>query len=151
MFDTTQAIHDRQPKADADKLFTLVQSWRTENGYKPYTLDKMLCGYAYIRSIEISKSFNHDLFNPFNYNPNFIQEYGGMIENIIKILDDTRGTYLLEKSGKEATMLDWWLNSPPHFETLKADYTNSCIACYKDNCVQIFANFKGTKNTPPIQ
>lgn len=141
LFETKQARIERLPKADADKLFALVQNWRTENGYKQYIEDEVLCGYAYQRAHEITRDFSHRLFDPNKYISN--ASYTFVSENIVM--------YISDQNDKEIGMLGWWLNSPKHLEALKADYPNSCIACYNDHCVQLFANFQGTKNTPPIQ
>ena len=143
IFDTTEAFNNRQPKASAEKLFELVQNWRTENGYNKYTLDKILCGYANQRAHELNNDFSHDAFDPYKYITNF--SYVTVSENIVRVFDKTAQVYNFEKDSKESIMLDWWLHSPKHLEALRADHTNSCVACYNDNCVQLFANFQSTK------
>lgn len=120
-------------KLDADKLWSLIQDWRVENGLQPYIKDQRLCVIAEDRVDDGD-----------NYHEGFIKKmesnYYNLPEGVLVSENATGGT-------SEENMLQRWLNSPTHAETLGKSYNYSCVAVYGTTdpeyyAVQIFSNFK---------
>lgn len=111
---------------NAKYLWDIVQEWRTTNSYNPYTEDQELCKYADERVLELNQVFEHN--NPKLKLFGDTHSYEKVSENIIN-------------SYGEKESLEWWLNSPSHFEALKEPYTNSCIRCSHWDCIQVFAKY----------
>lgn len=113
---------------DANKLFQIVNEWRTENGYQPYLIDQRLCDIADIRLAQTSRNWSHDEFIP-TIDRYFQGNYSEKSENLARDFYDEQST------------LKAWLNSPTHKENLDKDYQYSCIALDGNYVVQIFGNF----------
>lgn len=116
---------------DQDKVWDLVQSYRQEKGLKPYTKSEILCKIANNRVDEIQYNYSHDGFSS-----ELLKPY----EN------ESKYTKIAENLGAEnfftnheSDVLKGWKNSVPHNETLMADYTDSCLKCKGQYCVQLFA------------
>lgn len=116
---------------DSDKLFQLVNEWRTQNGYQPYIVDERLCKIASDRADDLINDFSHqDLYDKYSNYPYVMQE------NIV------------HSETSESVALKWWLNSPSHLAGLQKPYVYSCIRCYKNDCSQIFSSFKTDPANP---
>lgn len=118
---------------DSDRLFTLVQNWRSENNLKQYETDPQLCGIAAVRAYEIQTDFNHNKFNARAESITKSTGYNYIGENFVR-----SG----RKINPEQDGLNWWLHSPKHLQMLKDEEMRfSCISCRGAYCVQIFANY----------
>ena len=106
---------------NADKLFSVVNEWRVEAGYKPYEKSEGLCKIAENRSND-GIDYHKGLYDKFGSYQSVIQENSN------------------QRAETETASLHAWLNSPPHFATLKKDYKYSCVATKGDFAVQIFSN-----------
>lgn len=103
-----------------DKLWLLIQDWRTQNGFQPYIKNQELCRIAEDRAsvkFDNHKGFKEKYLN----NPYYLSE------NIAGL-------------APAKNVFDSWLKSSPHRAALEKPYKYSCVACDKQ-CVQIFSNF----------
>jgi len=111
-----------------ENLWEKVNEWRKDSSLKEYVRDDLLCKYASIRLQDIKSSFNHSDFNDDISKQIFNEHnYAELGENLAK-------DYQLE----EQVIINW-LTSPSHYKNLIHDYTNSCIKCENNYCVQLFA------------
>lgn len=108
---------------DSEILWSLIQTWRIENGLHAYIKNQELCKIAIDRS--------DDEFDYNNPHKGFIEKYH-------------KGSYSISENLTGATSekdaLNRWLNSPLHRQALEKDFRFSCTATYKDLAVQIFSN-----------
>lgn len=108
---------------DAEKLFEIIQSWRTSENLQPYVKDERLCEIARTRVTEDEPQDNHaGLYKRYRNLPYLISE---------------NTTIALNEQGA----LNLWLDSPPHAKALREKYQYSCVACKGNYCSQIFSNF----------
>lgn len=107
---------------DADKLYSEVQQWRTNNGYDTYKTSQFTCNAADIRVKEIQTTNDHS---------GFYKRYDGQG---VRISENLGNNYPSEEG-----MVRAWENSPTHRENLEKDYPYSCIRCLNNKCVQIFS------------
>jgi hypothetical protein len=107
-----------------DKLWSLIQSWRSSEGLQPYIKDQKICTLTAQRINDVQTNYSHDGF------AERVNKYPGEFsENLVGI------------DGKnEKAVLQKWLDSPEHREALERPYKNSCLACKNNYCVQIFSN-----------
>jgi len=116
---------------DSDKLFSLVQGWRSENNLPKYIVDNRLCEIASNRAAEIVNNFSHQgLYEEYSNYPYVIQE--NLAENFVS----------------EQKVLTAWIGSPTHLAILKFPYKYSCLVCTSLYCSEIFSSFKTDKNNP---
>lgn len=108
-----------------EKLWSLVNEWKINQGSNPYIKDQRLCNLANVRLEEIRLKNNHDGF--WNHTNDFPHK---------ELAENLSSDYIFEDKA-----LIGWLNSPPHRKTLEHDYKYSCLKCLGDRCVQLFANF----------
>lgn len=116
-----------------DKLWSLIQNWRTSQGLQPYIKDQRLCDIAKDRAHDMVLLDNQDdhegFYKKYSNYPSSLQE-------------NTEYTWD-EKIG-----LDQWLNSPSHKQALEKQYAYSCLACESigrataQYCSQIFSNLE---------
>jgi len=107
-------------------LSSLVNEWRINNNLQPFTKNEKLCEITQNRVKEIQVTYSHI----------------GFIE---KNLSTKHNAYFGENIGrgytKEQDILNEWLNSPNHLNNLKNPiYTQTCISCENNYCVQIFSS-----------
>lgn len=111
---------------NADKLWTVVQNWRTKNHLPLFKKDLYLCSIAVERMSQIKKDFSHDGFNKLDFSKTSYRELG---ENLSQV-------------GKtEEATLTAWLNSPGHRENLEKNYNYSCVVTDGSYAVQIFGKY----------
>src|SRR6185437_1221437 len=106
---------------NSDTLWSLVQKWRTDNGFQPYIKDQNLCSYASQRAIQIKSDFSHSGFS---------------IKDICGGNACSGAENLAEGYYSEQDTLTAWIKSPDHLSDLKYNYTNSCIECSGLYCAQ---------------
>lgn len=111
----------------ASKLTALVNKWRESQGMKPYIENEDLCRIAADRSDDPLDAEHSGFVAKYSSYPSALQENS------------------FENSSEDAG-LNAWLNSPPHLATLEKAYKYSCLACYKDVCIQVFSSLEnGTR------
>lgn len=115
-------IKPTQTPFSEKKLFELINEWRMSKNLPIYTKDERLCEIARDRSDD--EVFSHTAFyEKYSSFPYKIQE------NLGRCFDS------------EQYMLNCWLFSKPHRQTLEKPYTHSCVVCDRQ-CVQIFSSFE---------
>jgi len=121
---------------NAEVLFNLVNSVRTQYGLAPFQKDDRICVVAASRAPELDSEIwvTHTMHAGF-YARNL--PYWAT-ENIISM-----------RTEQEAVM--WWLNSPVHRAALLGNYKYSCIACAGRSCGMIFTNFDPKQVIIPTQ
>lgn len=122
----TPVASPKTPDISADILFTLVNAWRSENGYLEYKISPTACTFAQTRVKEIQTDFSHD----------------GLYVHAKEL---PSGSYISENLSEGFNYayetMDAWVKSPTHLDNLKKDYTHSCIKCEKGYCVHIFSYY----------
>ena len=122
----TPTSYPRSISLSAEKLTALVNDWRVSQGFQPYVKNEDLCIIAEDRADE-GPDYHEGFVNKYSNHPSVIQE------NLVG-------------ADTEKQALGEWLTSPPHKSTLEKPYKYSCIACYKNQCNQIFSNLEnGTR------
>ena len=117
-----------KPDLSSDKIWSLVQDWRSKNNLPVYTKNQKLCDMASIRVQDIRTDWSHSQFVP---RVNFF--FGNNIYNIAE--------NLAEHHINEEAILNAWLGSPTHADNLKSNYKYSCIVESENYVVQLFGNF----------
>lgn len=105
---------------NSEKLFRIVNQWRTEKNKTRYIKSESLCVIAEERAHQITTDFSHDLFTKIEY-PSTLSE------NIVMTVSEEAALYQ-------------WEGSKPHREALERPYKYSCIATEGSYAVQIFSN-----------
>lgn len=105
---------------NADELWSLVQEWRTDNGFQPYTKNQSLCRIAGDRTKD-SLDYHKGLFNKYGNYQSVLSENG------TQAFSDTEA-------------LSLWLNSPNHKKALEQPYKYACIAVAPQYAVHIMSN-----------
>lgn len=116
-------------KLDEDKLFELTQKLRTEKGLNSYVKSVVTCGIASLRSEEVLSDYSHEGF--LSKSQDWMKKYNveELAENLAR-----------NNQSEDATILAW-LSSPKHKENILKPFTDSCIKCKREYCVQIFARY----------
>lgn len=113
------------PAVNSEKLWSLIQEWRTVNGFQPYTKDQRLCNIAEDR-----------VTDSFDYHQGFKDKYYTYPYELTEIITE---------GYDEQDMLSRWLYSASHSAALRMSYKYSCVATANGNpfsyAVQIFSNF----------
>ncbi len=110
---------------DSEKIFSLVNQYRSSRGLAPFEQDAQVCSLAETRSREIVSEISSGVLHSGLYNrnlPYWIWEnakYG---------------------SNEEGTVA-WWLASPIHHQSIVGDYKYSCVKCNGSYCAQLFTSF----------
>ncbi len=110
---------------DSEKIFSLVNQYRSTRGLAPFEQDSQVCSLAETRSREIVGEISSGILHSGLYNrglPYWIWEnakYG---------------------SNEEGTVA-WWLASPIHHQSIVGDYKYSCVKCSGSYCAQLFTSF----------
>jgi uncharacterized protein YkwD len=110
----------------ADKLFSLVNKWRADNGYQPYEKSDKLCAIAKDRALNDP---------PLDDHKGFLAKYN----SLPYVLSEN-----LVTAESEPMALAGWLGSASHRAALEKPYRYSCIYCKDFYCVHIFSSFERT-------
>ena len=112
---------------DSDKLLSLIQNWRKDQGLSEFVENAQLCRVAEDRVLDGFDDHEGLHLKLKNGDYNFLGEKVLLSENI------TTGLFPQDA-------LNNWLDSPPHKEALMDDYKYTCVRCEGLYCVQIFSN-----------
>jgi uncharacterized protein YkwD len=110
---------------DSDKIFNLVNQYRSSKGLAPFEKEDSVCSLATTRSAEIPAELSSGILHSGLYNralPYWIWENA-------KIGTNEEGT------------VAWWLQSPIHHQSIVGDYKYSCVKCTGSACSQLFTSF----------
>jgi uncharacterized protein YkwD len=129
LIETPTPTYFQEKKVSSEKLWDVIQSWRTSQNLSKYKTSQKLCDIAAIRLQEIKSDWSHDgIMSRSNY---FFSITGAreLGENLAKDLYD------------EHLLLQAWLDSPTHKKNLVSNYTYSCVQVGDNYAVHIFGNF----------
>ncbi|HVT01514.1 MAG TPA: CAP domain-containing protein [Patescibacteria group bacterium] len=118
---------------DSDKIFNLINQFRSSIGLTPFQKDDKVCELAQTRSTEIPAEIGNGTLHSGLYNrnlPYWIWEnakYG---------------------SNEEGTVA-WWLASPIHHESIVGNYQYSCVKCTGSYCSELFTSYEPKITTIP--
>ncbi|HVZ11452.1 MAG TPA: CAP domain-containing protein [Patescibacteria group bacterium] len=110
---------------DSDKIFNMINAYRTSLGLPAFETNPDVCSLALVRSTEIPGEIQKGTLHMGLYNrplPYWIWEnakYG---------------------SNEEGTVA-WWLASPLHHSSIVGDYKYSCVKCTGTYCSELFTSF----------
>lgn len=116
------------PIVNGDKLFDLINDWRTNRGFSIYEKSELTCRIASQRLDEVKANFSHEGFS----SERLCNDECSLAENLIK------------DRYSEQDSLYGWTYSPLHLENLEKNYTHSCVKCSntpENICVHIFSYF----------
>lgn len=98
-----------------DHIINEINSYRISKGLSSTKKEQFTCEFAKLRSIEISKSFNHDGFTDRINNKSLpYPSYSQVIENIAN-------------NGDYKQVVNMWINSPSHAANIKKDTLYACV------------------------
>lgn len=128
-FTKANAVPESQQSrlVDENELWTIANNWREEQGKTAYTINPILCGFADQRVDEIQTDFSHKGYLLISENK--IHKAGGFYRTGENIARDFFNANDVFRS---------WLSSPTHRENLDENFTESCIRCENNYCVQLF-------------
>lgn len=110
----------------ADKLFSMVQSYRQQRNLPPFQIDPRACQVANERAPmvleEIDDGHMHSGLRAMNL------PYWNS-ENIITM-------------RTEEGAFNWWIHDPIHLDAIVGNYKYSCLACSGFACAEEFTNFQ---------
>lgn len=110
---------------NAEVLFNMVNSTRTQAGLPAFEKNDTVCSMATVRAPEIQNEIYGSSYMHAGFQAR--ARGNGMNENIISIMSEQQA-------------LNWWLNSPVHRSSIYGNYKYSCVACSGNSCTQIFSN-----------
>jgi len=111
---------------NADKLFSLVNQYRTSKGLPVFEKNDKSCQLAVSRAPEVDAEVASGALHQGLKNRNL--DYWNT-ENIISI-----------RTEEEA--LTWWLGHDIHRQAIESDKKYSCLACFGNSCAQEFTDFQ---------
>jgi len=132
---TPTPVVESDTRLTEDNLWSLVQNWRTQNGFQAYTKDQMLCDFAKVRIKRVVEDPNLEKFKPGDH---YLLSYDAERSP----LRNFRLSENVGRSGDPVTMLDSWLDSEAHRIALESDFKYSCIVVEFPYSVQIFSNLE---------
>lgn len=104
-------------------VWDMIQNWREQEKLPKYIEHQGLCKLAEKRVEQIKKEFKHITFSDADY------KLAG-----VKTISEN-----IKADITEFNVLPGWLASPPHAAALRRkDFTQSCIKCSGERCVQLF-------------
>lgn len=106
---------------NADRLMTLVNTWRESQNYQPYIKHEALCKVA-----------NDRVKDGMDRHSGFTEKYSNYPSTIG---ENMNFTYMTEEEA-----LAGWLHSPSHRKLLEMPMTYSCISTSGSLAIQIFSN-----------
>jgi uncharacterized protein YkwD len=116
-------------EADEHKIWLLIQDWRQANGKRQYNENAVLCKYAYQRLEEVKTDWSHDGFWRVSKSAKAESGFTNVGENLAHFMFSNQD------------YLDNWLASPEHKKNLDNNFTESCLRCSTDYCVQLFGKY----------
>lgn len=124
-FSVPTPIPTKTPGLDGDILFTVVNEWESQHGYKAYVKDDNLCTAA--DKILADSSIRSD--------ENWFQRVGLSSSY-------SNSSWLATTNGySEESVLNGWLNDPKLVKTVRDSYYKyACARCSNFDCVMMFAN-----------
>lgn len=126
----TKTVVTQPPAApsgiDAEKLFSMVNTYRQGKGLPAFQKDDRVCSLANARATEIAGEMAAGTLHSGMYARNL--PYWNT-ENAIAY------------SSEEADM-NWWLDDSIHRQAIESNKIYSCTACSGNYCVQEFTNFQ---------
>ena len=112
---------------NADLLFSMVNTKRTEAGLPAFEKEPRVCEVVNSRAPELY----NEIFVTYTMHQGFYARnlpYWAT-ENMIHM-------------NTEQQALSWWLSSPVHRGAIYGNYKYSCTACSGNSCAQVFTNFE---------
>ncbi len=111
---------------NADKLFSMANSYRAERGLPAFQKDERSCQLAAARAPEIAEEVATGTMHSGLQARNL--PYWNT-ENIISM-----------RTEEEA--FTWWINDDIHRRAIEGNFTYSCVACSGNSCAQEFTNYQ---------
>lgn len=111
---------------NADKLFSMVNNYRTSKGLSAFQRDDRTCQLAASRAPEINNEIATGTMHSGLHARNL--PYWNT-ENIISM-------------NSEEAAFNWWLNDSIHKAAIESNNTYSCMACSGNACVEEFTNYQ---------
>jgi uncharacterized protein YkwD len=111
---------------NADKLFSLVNSYRQSINLPAFQKDERSCSLASSRAPEINNEIATGTMHQGLKDRNL--PYWNT-ENIISM-------------NSEEAALQWWLGDYIHKKAIEGNFTYSCVACSGNACAEEFTNFQ---------
>lgn len=115
----------QEQNLDSNKIFDLINQFRTSQNLPPFELENSVCELAQIRSTELAGELATRTLHTGLYNrslPYWIWENAKVGSN-------------------EEETVSWWLSSPIHRQSIVGDFKYSCVKCTGSNCSQLFTSF----------
>lgn len=98
-----------------DNIINEINNYRISKGLSPTKKEQFVCGFAKLRSIEISGNFNHDGFtNRINNKSIPYPSYSLITEN-------------MANTGYYKDVVNMWMNSPSHAANMEKDTLYACV------------------------
>jgi uncharacterized protein YkwD len=111
---------------NADKLFSMSNSYRQSKGLSQLQKDDRACQVAASRAPEIAAEIA-----------------GGHMHSGIRARNlPYWNSEIIITMRTEEEAFNWWINDTIHREAIEGNYTYSCTACSGNACVQEFTNFQ---------
>lgn len=114
---------------DSRSAWLVIQEWRSSSGLAQYNESELLCRYANFRVEQIQADFSHKQYRN-SVAQALYKEDSSLVES---------GENLSRAIFTPKQLLSSWLESPSHRENLEKPFTDSCIRCNNNYCVQLFA------------
>lgn len=111
---------------DGDKVFLLVNNYRTGKGMKEFVRDQNLCKLAQERAPELYD----EIFVTGNMHA------GLKARNLPYWITENIASY-----NTEEAIVSWWLSDYIHKKAIESTNVYSCAACYKKSCSQLFTSY----------
>ncbi len=119
---------------DSNKIFDLINQFRSSIGLTPFEKDDKVCELAQTRSTEIPAEINNGTLHSGLYNRNLPY----WIWENAKYGSNEQGT------------VAWWLASPIHHQSIVGNYKYSCVKCTGSYCSELFTSYEPKITIAPI-
>jgi uncharacterized protein YkwD len=123
---STQQLQLSNGGLNADKLFSMTNSYRQSKGLPPVQKDDRVCQVASSRAPEIAAEIAGG------------HMHSGIRERNLPYWNSE----IIITMRTEEEAFNWWINDTIHREAIEGNYTYSCTACHGNACVQEFTNFQ---------
>jgi len=119
---------------DPEVIFTMINDYRVSVGKPAFIKDEPVCS--------IAESRRPELYNEIHVTGAL---HAGFRAKVLPYWATENMIY----QNTEAQAVNWWMNSPIHRSSIEGTYTNACVACEGNICVQIFTSY-APKYNPPV-